>query len=302
MSKSNIIHFQDNLENMAKYPDLLSVGNVIQLSPLPNFEHIQALINSSACPYCGGNSLVLISYEISEKVSALFARCKNCKQPTFVFFGEETFWSADVNVIMASAKDEEYRNQLQNLECDICHVKLEVLYSKDPKNYDVQRIVPIQTKCPSCAKKLNWIFWDSPQYYFDKALTLADEVIQCSPRAGLVFLISALETFLQKAFLFQSTSNKFLIEKRKVNFQSLQDARDIYVEFMGIDLTSFVKTSQWDTLAKAVQERHYLVHNAGFDKRFQQITVSSTDLQALRVDVVELVTKLNQVLQTKGLV
>lgn len=297
-----VIKFTDKPENLVKYPDLLSAAKVMQISPLPEFQHIQALVEASACPKCNGMSLVLLGYEISDKVAALFGRCRQCRESVFAFFSEEPPESPDIIVVMCSAKDEGIRKQLRELSCPVCNSTLEILYERDSKDYDIQRLLPVQAKCPNCAGSLrNIIFWDRPEYYFRQALALADEVIPCSPRAGLVFLVSALETFLQKAFLFQSTSNKFLIERRRVNFQSLQEARDFYAEFMDIDLRALTTDSQWNVLANAIRDRHGLIHNAGFDKRFEPIAVSPSDLPPLRAAVIDFVNALTEVLESKAL-
>ena len=126
-------------------------------------------------------------------------------------------------------------------------------------------------------------------------------MIPCSPRGGLVFLVSALETFLQKAFLFQSTSNKFLIEHRRVNFQSLHDARDFYDQFMGVDLKTLVTDSQWNMLGNAIRDRHGLIYNAGFDRQFELIKVSSSDLAPLRAAIVDFVSALSEALESEAL-
>lgn len=284
-----------------KHPHLLSAAKVIQISPLPDFEHIQALVGASPCPKCNEFGLRLLGYEVSGKVAALFGRCRQCREPVFAFFAEETPQSPDIIVVMCSAKDEAICMQLRELTCPECNSPLSVLYKRDSEDYDIQRLLPAQAKCPSCPGSLrNIIFWDRPEYYFRQALALADEVILCSPRGGLVFLVSALETFLQKAFLFQSTCNKFLIERRKVNFQSLQDARDVYKVYMAVDLKDLATDSQWDTLETAIRDRHGLIHNAGFDRQFELIKVRSSDLTPLRAAIVSFVSALAEALESKA--
>jgi hypothetical protein len=297
-----IVKFADRPENLEKYPGLLSTGKVLQVSPLPKLEHIKAFVTASTCSKCNRASLVLLGYEISDRVAALFARCKQCREPVFAFLSEGPPESPDIMIVMCSAKDQAICKELRELLCPMCNSPLEILYKRDSKDYDIQRLLPAQARCPKCAgSSYNIIFWDRPEYYFQQALALADEVSPCSARAGLVFLVSALETFLQKAFLFQSTSNKFLVERRKVNFQSLEEARDFYAQYSDVELKACAEDSQWNILADAIRDRHGLIHNAGFDRRFEPITVDSNDLPPLRTAIVDFVGALTEALESKVL-
>lgn len=297
-----VFKFTDKPENLVNHPHLLSEFKVMQISPLPSFKHIQAFVRASTCPKCNEISLRLLGYEVSDKVAALFGRCKQCREPVFAFFSEETPESPDIVVLMCPAKDEDICIELRELSCQVCNSTLEILYKRDSKDYDVQRLLPAQAKCPNCPGSLqNIIFWDKPEYYFRQALALADEVIPSSPRGGLVFLASALETFLQKAFLFQSTSNKSLIKSRKVSFQNLRKARKLYKQFMGVDLKALVNDSQWNILVNAIRDRNGLIHNAGFDRQFELIKVSSTDLLSLRAAIVDFVSALVEALESEAL-
>jgi hypothetical protein len=297
-----VVKFADRPENLVKCTGLLSMAKVIETSPLPRLEHIQAFVGVSSCPECNGMSLGLLGYEVSDRVAALYARCRQCRAPVFAFFSEEPPESPDIVVVMSPAKDDETGRQLRELSCSACGSALQILHMRDSENYDILRLLPAQVRCPQCAGSVrNIIFWDRPEYYLRQALSIADEVSPCSPRAELVFLVAALETFLQKAFLFQSTSNKLLVERRKVSFQSLKEARDFYKEFMEVDLKTLTDDRQWSVLANAIQTRHGLIHNAGFDKRFEPIVVSPTDLPGLRTAVIDFVDALTEALEDRAL-
>jgi uncharacterized protein with PIN domain len=160
-----IMKFSDKPENLVKYPHLLSAAKVMQISSLPSLEHIQAFVGASTCPKCNGISLRLLGYEISDKIAALFGRCKQCREPIFAFFSEETPESPDIVVVMCSAKDEAICMELKGLSCPACNSTLGILYKRDSKDYDVQRLLPAQAKCPNCSGSLrNIIFWDRPEY------------------------------------------------------------------------------------------------------------------------------------------
>ncbi len=297
-----IINFIGTPEDLAVEPGLFNTGNVIQISTLPKIEHIQKFVEGISCRKCKSRAVILLGYERSGKVSAFIGRCIRCLKPNVAFFSEDKLASADIVIALGSVKGNEYREQLQELVCSVCQSKLEMRYLRDTRDFDIQRVLPMQAVCPNCPDRLmNLIFWDSPEYYFTKALVLSDEVVPHSPRGGLVFLVAALETFLQKAFLFQSTSNKFLVERRRVSFQYLPDARDFYNEFMNIDLKSLVGDSQWNILANAMRDRHGIIHNAGFDKRFEPITIVPGDLPILHSTIVDFVESLSKTLEAEGL-
>jgi hypothetical protein len=296
------IIFADKAENLQKFPDLLSKVKVMQISPLPDLMHIQELVKVSICPKCGKPNLALLGYEISGNIAAIFSRCKQCLNPIFTFLSEEPPESNDLIIVMNSAKDKSICEQIRTLKCPECNLPLEVIYKRESNDYDIQRLLPAQIRCTKCPRSLrNIVFWDRPEYYYQQALKIVDEVINSSPRAALAFLVSAFETYLQKSFLFQSTSNKFLVERRKVNFQSLDEAKDLYMQFMDLDIKNLVTDGEWTILKKGAQNRHGLIHNAGFNRRFESIEVNSSDVSELRTAITNFVNALTKNLESKAL-
>jgi hypothetical protein len=297
---STILDFKEGPENLAKCPDILTKGHVFKVPSLPSLEHLSELVKVGACPECHQIRLRLLGYETSDKIGGFVGRCLSCQKPVVAFFSDQPLWSGDILVVRASSKDETYSKELDSLQCSSCNARLEVLYRRESEAYDIQRVLPMQAQCPTCTRLVNIIFWDSPEYYFHQALRLADEVIPHSSRAGLVFLVAAMEAFFQKAFLFQSTTNQFLIERRKINFQSLQETREFYIKFMDLDLKNYVSEADWGILTKAVQDRHGLIHNAGFDRRFRPIVVKSGDLPLLRGTISVFIGAMKSDLEAKG--
>lgn len=301
-SKDKIIKIQGGPSELAAHPELLSFGNVIQVSPLPKISDIEALIRGCECRECRKKSIRLIAYETSERVGGVMGRCTNCRAFFWVFLSEERLWSADLIICIGSSKRGAYREQLKDLKCVKCSSKMEVQFKRLDSEYDFLMVLPMLVVCTNkvCNFRLNVIFWDTPKSYFQLALKLAEEVIPHSPRAALVFIVSALETYLQKAFIFQSPANKFLVQKRKVNFQSLSESNEIYKQFMGMDLKPIINNHEWEIIANSITRRHGLIHNSGLDKHFEEIHVETDEIEPLKELVVKFVNGINAKLEDAG--
>lgn len=301
-SKDKIVAIQGGPPALIAHPEVLSLGNVIQVSPLPKIQDVEALISGCECRECGMKSIRLIAYEISGSVGAVLGRCNSCRTLLWVFFSQDGAWSADLIIAIGSSKSGAYREQLKSLECKMCGSKMEVQFKKPDNEYDFLLVLPMMVACTNkkCDCRLNVIFWDTPKSYFQLALKFAEEVIPYSPRAALVFIVSALETYLQKAFMFKSPSNKFLVQKRKVNFQHLEEANDIYKQFMGIDLKLNISNQEWELLANSITRRHGLIHNSGLDRNFEEILVDANEIEPLKKLVVKFVDCINARLEDAG--
>ena len=293
---------QGGPQELVAHPQVFSLGNVIQVSPLPLAEDIEKLINKCDCRECGKNSVRLIAYEHSEKVGGVLGRCDECRTLFWAFFSQEQPWSADLIIAIGSSKSGAYREQLKGLECTKCSSKMEVNFKKPDNEFDFQMILPIMLICANkkCDCRQNIIFWDTPKSYFHLALKLAEEVIPHSSRAALVLIMSALETYLQKAFMFQSPKYKYLVQQRKVNFQSLKESGDIYKEFMGIDIKSVISNQEWESLANSITRRHGLIHNSGLNRHFEEIIVESNEIEPLKALVIKFVGGVNSKLEEAG--
>lgn len=301
-SKDKIIVVEGGPSVLLANPEILLNGNVIQVSPLPTSSDIETVVEQSKCRECGNKALRLITYEKSEKVGGAMARCKKCQSLTWIFLSEERLWSADLIIAIGSSKSGAHREQLKDLKCVKCGSIMEAKFKRPDNEYDFLMVLPMLMVCTNktCDCRMNTIFWDTPKSYFQLALKLAEEVIPHSSRAALVFIVSALETYLQKAFMFQSPTNKFLVQKRKINFQSLQDANDVYKQFMGLDLTQILDNKEWEIISSSITKRHGLIHNSGLDKHFEEICVDEEEIEPLKDMVVRFVNSINGKLEDAG--
>lgn len=304
MQKSNnkIIVIEGGPSELVAHPEVLSLGHVIEVSPLPNIRDIQVLISKCKCDKCGEKTIRLISYEASDAVGGIMGRCSNCRSLFWIFLSKERLWSGDLGIALGSFKNNTYRKQLRDSKCPKCKSNIKVQFKRPDNEYDFLIVLPVLIVCTNklCDWRVSIIFWDSPKSYFQLAMKLAEEVIPCSPRAALVFIVSALETYLQKAFMFQSPNNKYLIQKRKVNFQSLQESNDIYKQYMGTDLTQYMNKKEWEILSNSIKRRHGLIHNAGLDKHFEEICVETGEIEPLKKLVVKIVNSINAKLENDG--
>lgn len=216
-----------------------------------------------------------------------------------MFLSEEPLWSADLLILVGSSKSGTYREQLKNLNCKKCNSPMEIKFKRPDNEYDFLMVLPMLIACTNrtCDCRFNCIFWDTPKSYFHLALQLAEEVTPHSPRAALVFLVAALETYLQKAFMFLSPATKFLVQKRKVNFQSLSEANEYYRQFLGLDLKQILESQEWEIISNGISKRHGLIHNSGLDKHFEEIFVEEDEIQPLKELLIKFVTKINSKLE-----
>ena len=100
--------------------------------------------------------------------------------------------------------------------------------------------------------------------------------------------------------MFQSPKYKYLVQQRKVNFQSLKESGDIYKEFMGIDIKSVISNQEWESLAKSITRRHGLIHNSGLNRHFEEIIVESNEIEPLKALVIKFVGGVNSKLEEAG--
>ncbi len=299
--KDKILDFSEGPQSLLSNLQLFEYGNIVRVSPLPTSDIVFAISKSIGCNECRKKSLRLIAYEENGPVSSAFCRCLECAKINFLFFSTETLWSPDLLVVMGSSKDGHYLDELQNISCKLCGSTMTISPMLDHDEYDFVSILPLHHSCTNkkCKLKYNIIFWDYPKSYFQAAMNITDEVFEHSEKAGLVFLVAALETYLQKAFMFSSPQNKYLVRKRKVNFQNLKQATEVYKVFMETDLQSVITNSQWELMVTGFKKRHAIIHNAGMDGNFKKIIIDRDFVNQLKSVITEFVEKLNLGLESK---
>jgi hypothetical protein len=84
-------------------------------------------------------------------------------------------------------------------------------------------------------------------------------------------VVSILETFLGATFRVGVPDAESVLRSMGNVFQRLDDAADLFIQHLGIDLRALAGQERWDSLGVAYAERHVLVHQNGLvDQRFLQ--------------------------------
>jgi len=121
-------------------------------------------------------------------------------------------------------------------------------------------------------------------------IQLAKKVAEDYPDIALVFCVAALETYFRQLFQYHSELNTYLVERRRVNFQSLDETKTIIKKEFGIDIVKLIE-KDWSFLRENFKKRHCIIHNASYDLAGKEIKVSTQAINKLFSVVDDLVYK-----------
>lgn len=301
MSDSKIAVLQGGMPDLIKNPSVFDLCHVFQCSPLPTIDQVETLICSIRCEKCSGTKLWLLDYAITGICSAFIARCLGCHEPAIGYFCEEPLMSADIIVMLGSSKEEEYRQAIPKTTCPIC--KATDIVGDFPATAGLvpQAVLPARLACKNCGFAINIVIWDYPKYYFKKAKKIFEEALSASPKIALVFAIGALETYLQKVFIWKNNKNAWLVSNRKVSFQDISKAEDLFKTFFEIDLSELAGETNWRTIKEALGKRNCIIHNGGLDKNHDTIHVTKQCAIDVMAAIEILVDKAENKLKSTGL-
>ncbi len=296
---ANIFGFKNFSELMlakqlGKIPD---DAHVLFCRALPDRASLSNLPPTCRCPKCNA-CLSTVSAAVNSPVAAVLGRCATCLKEEFYFITSEPTSSVDIIVIMGPQTAPQYVAELNAIDCRKCGSRM--VPRPALQKGTIRNVVPVLLSCESCKSAANFIFWDTPLFYFEHCVRVGSSLIDVSPEAAVVFYVAAVENFLQKTFLFAGDFNIFLVERRRVSFQQLREARDIFDSYFGVDISKAAGVDNWTALQDAVQKRHYIVHNAGHDKNFAPVAVTidyATKVQRVVEDFAK--TRLDPILRRK---
>jgi hypothetical protein len=80
------------------------------------------------------------------------------------------------------------------------------------------------------------------------------------------------------------------VEKRRINFQSLDETKTIIKKEFGVDIVKLIE-KDWAYLRESFNKRHCIIHNASYDGVGKRIQVSEQQIKRLISLVDELVYK-----------
>jgi len=255
-------------------------SQVLVCRELPQREQLLSLAPSVCCKSCGPGTLGVVAAHINPPAAALMCRCQKCLEAVHLFISRKDTTNTDLAIFPGSSKSQYYQDLFNQFKCPKCKERFPEL-GLDRSQYDYVTILPIVARCDKCGTCFNILFWDNPLTYFSCAFRIGDKVSDVSPEAALVFYVSGLESLLQKAFVFASRFNHFLVAKRKVSFQDLNRAAEIYKAFFNLDLKQLASKA-WQPLVEAVRKRNCVLHNAGHDQQFNPIQITIGEIGNLR--------------------
>lgn len=256
-----------------KHADPLAIGHVFSARTLPERWEIEALLARHFCHSCQSCAWRVVTQGTTDLCRSFLARCARCiEPPLFLYSSIVTLYSGDVVVFVRSLPVSEFVTQFNSLVCRECAGALHPSPSIEEVDASPEQVLPFLVRCDTCSRALNFVLWDRPEHYFAYSLEIAAEA-KDAPRARLVLTVSALESFLQKAFVLQSRFNQHLVASRRVSFQ-LKDARQVYKAYFGFDILEGFGDDEWQLLAEAVQARNAIVHNAGLDRQHKRIVLT----------------------------
>jgi len=130
----------------------------------------------------------------------------------------------------------------------------------------------------------------STLFAYSHDIQLAKSVSKEYPEISLVFCVSALETYFRQLFQHHSEVNAYLVEKRRIHFQSLDETKTIIKKEFGVDIVKLIE-KDWAYLNESFHKRHFIIHNASYDQVGKKIQVSEQQIKRLISVVDELVYK-----------
>jgi hypothetical protein len=117
-------------------------------------------------------------------------------------------------------------------------------------------------------------------FAYSHDIQLAKKAAKEFPEIALVFCVSALETYFRQLFQYHSELNEYLIDKRRVNFQALDETRKILKKEFGFDIQSLIKVD-WQFLCDKFRLRHRIIHCASFEKNGTKIKPTEAEIEKL---------------------
>ena len=111
----------------------------------------------------------------------------------------------------------------------------------------------------------------------------------------MVFCVAALETYFRQLFQYHSDLNAYLVQRRRVNFQSLDETKTILKKEFGIDIVKLIE-KDWSFLRENFKKRHCVIHNASYDVTGKKIELSEQEINKLCFIIDDLVYKTEMVL------
>ena len=194
----------------------------------------EALFPSYICGKCGNTKFRPIAGSGSEHGAAFVCECMACNNwDAFVYLVKPA--STPDKIINAVNTLEDFDKQMQTKNeatCSKCKIGKNIVNNISRSNR--MRLDVIE--CDNCHFSIPVI--SIPRIIvtaYSHDMELAQKVVKQFPEIALVFCVSALETYFRQLFQYNSKLNEYLVKKRRVNFQNLDETRELFEKEFGID-------------------------------------------------------------------
>ena len=250
----------------------------------------QTILQVYRCEKCASKRLRPIAFVRGEEHSAFLFECIDCYEPAVFVFAKKQLSTQDtvINIVENLGDlNKQIQEEPSHGTCPKCglgkYQSVDVVKSN--------RMALDIVECNNCHFSLpviSIVRRTLSAYSYD--IRLAKKVAKEYPEIALVFCVSALETYFRQLFQHHSEINAYLVEKRRVNFQSLDETKTIIKKEFGIDIVKLIE-KDWSYLCESFRKRHCIIHNASYDLAGKKIEVSEQQINKLFLVVDDLVYK-----------
>jgi len=250
----------------------------------------QTILPVYRCASCASKKLRPIAFVRGNDHSAFLFECIDCyKHAPFVFAKKQLSTADTVINIVENVGDlnKQIQEELADGTCPKCQEGKYRSIDFVKSNRMSLDIV----ECNNC--NFSWPVISivrSTLSAYSHDIQLAKKIAKNYPEIALVFCVSALETYFRQLFQHHSKVNAYLVERRRVNFQSLDETKTIIKKEFGIDIVKLIE-KDWSFLHENFGKRHCIIHNASYELAGRKIKLSTQEINKLFSVVDDLVYK-----------
>lgn len=266
-----------------------------------NIDQHKKLIDQYSCDKCGGNKLRPISFVQGANTSAFCYECMECHKNDFFVYTKKPLSTPDVIINITNSVgelDKQIQDEPSGATCSKCGNGK--LHSIDTSK--CHRMALDIVECDSCQFLVPIIsIVRDTLIAYSYNLQLAKKVEKNFPEIALVFCVSAIETYFRQLFKYRGDLHEYLIKKRKINFQNLQETKEIISKEFNINIVKLIE-KDWQFLSESSIKRHFIIHHASYNDSGEKIEISNDDITKLISIVDKLVFEMELELFNRGVV
>lgn len=255
----------------------------------------KAIVQAYRCKKCSSMQLRPLAFVRGENNSAFLFECIECYDHAPFVFTKKPLSTPDVAInIVENVGDlnKQIQKEPSHGTCSKCK-------SGSYQSIDTSicnRMALDIVECNNCHFTMPIIsIVRSTLFAYSHDIQLAKKVAKDFPEIALVFCVAALETYFRQLFQYHSDLNAYLVQRRRVNFQSLDETKTILKKEFGIDIVKLIE-KDWSFLRENFKKRHSVIHNASYDVSGKKIELSEREIDRLCFIVDDLVYKIEMVL------